>query len=128
MLLESFAQNIQWHTEASNWLFEQYPDWQLYYIHLHGIDLYNHWYINRTLPGSNPDWEKYQAILYQMYELHDQYIGEMLKQLDGETVVFICSDHAAVPHSIGDVNPGLGSIAGITTGVMEELGLSLIHI
>ncbi len=122
VLLESFAQNIQWHTEASNWLFEQYPDWQLYYIHLHGIDLYNHWYINRTLPGSNPDWEKYQAILYQMYELHDQYIGEMLKQLDGETVVFICSDHAAVPHSIGDVNPGLGSIAGITTGVMEELG------
>lgn len=122
VLLESFAQNIQWHTSASNWLFAEYPDWQLYYIHLHGIDLYNHWYINRTLPGSNPDWEKYQEILYQMYELHDQYIGEMLKQLDGETVVFICSDHAAVPHSAGDVNPGIGSIAGITTGVMEELG------
>lgn len=128
VLLESFAHNIQWHTDASNWLFEKYPDWQLYYIHLHGIDLYNHWYINRTVPGSDPHWQKYQEILYQMYELHDRYIGEMLKQLDGETAVFICSDHAAVPHSVGDVNPCIGSIAGITTGVMEELGYTKSYV
>ena len=55
ILLESFAQNMQWHIDATNYLFEQYPDWDLYYIHLHGIDLYNHWYINRTLPGSDDE-------------------------------------------------------------------------
>lgn len=122
VLLESFAKNIDWHIQASNWLFEQYPDWQLYYIHLHAIDLYNHWYINRTIPGSNDNWQKFEEILFQMYELHDHYLGEMLKQLDGDTAIFVCSDHAAIPHSVGDTNPCIGSIAGITTGVMEELG------
>lgn len=57
-----------------------------------------------------------------MYELNNAYVGEMMKQLDGETSIFICSDHAAVPHSVGDVNPCIGSTAGITTGVMGELG------
>jgi Uncharacterized conserved protein len=127
-LLETFEMNINWHIRASNWLFEQYPDWQLYYIHLHGIDLYNHWYISRTIPGSDPDWEKYREILYRMYELHDVYIGEMMKQLDAETAIFVCSDHAGIPHSIGDVNPGIGCIAGITVGVMEELGYTKTYI
>lgn len=128
ILLESFADNVHWHIDASNWLFEEYPDWELYYLHIHGLDLYNHWYLNRTLPGSNPDWEKYRELLYRMYETHDVYIGEMMKQLDGNTSIIVCSDHAAIPHSIGDVNPCIGSIAGITTGVMEELGFTKSYV
>ena len=127
VLVESFAQNMQWHTDVSNWLFEQYPDWQLYYIHLHGIDLYNHWYINNTIPGSDPEYKMFEEYLFKMYELNDQYVGEMLKQLDGETAIFVCSDHAAVPHSVGDKNNLIGSIGGITLGVMGDLGYTKWH-
>ena len=126
-LLESFAENMQWHVDVSNWLFKQYPDWQLYYIHLHGIDLYNHWYINKTLPGSDSEYQKFEELLFKMYELNDQYVGEMMKQLDGETAIFVCSDHAAVPHSVGDKNGILGSIGGISLGVMGDLGYTKWH-
>lgn len=122
VLLESFQKNLDWHIDVSNWLFKECPDWQLYYIHLHAIDLYNHWYINKTLAGSNEDYEVYREFLYRLYASHDKYIGEMMKQLNGDTVIFVCSDHAAVPHTVGDVNPGLGSIAGITVDVMGQLG------
>jgi len=122
ILLESLAENMQWQIDATNLLFEMYPDWSLYYVHLHGVDLYNHWYINRTLPGKDENYKLMEEYLFRMYELCDHYIGEMLKHLDGETAVFICSDHAALPRSLGDEMPCMASIAGVTTGVMEELG------
>lgn len=128
VLLESFRINIDWHAQATHWLFNEYPDWDLYYIHLHAIDLYNHWYLNRAIPGSDPNWENYQELIYGIYEAHDIYIGEMLKYVDEDTSIFICSDHAAVPHSVGDLNPGIGAIPGITYGVLESLGYTKTHL
>jgi predicted AlkP superfamily phosphohydrolase/phosphomutase len=119
IMLESFYNDIEWHSKATHWLFNKFPDWDLYYIHLHGIDLYNHWYLTRTLPGTDPNWEKWQEYLYGMYEAHDAYIGEMLKYCDDDTAIFVVSDHAAVPHV---PSPGLGGIPGITYGVLEDLG------
>ncbi|MBR2009276.1 MAG: alkaline phosphatase family protein, partial [Peptococcaceae bacterium] len=124
VLLESFRENINWHSRATHWLFNEYPDWDLYYIHLHAIDLYNHWYINRCIPGSDPYWENYLELLYGVYEAHDAYIGEMLKYMDENTSIFVCSDHAAVPNSVGDINPGIAGIPGLFYGVMEELGFT----
>ena len=126
ILLESFEENIDWHARATHWLFKEYPDWDLYYIHLHAIDLYNHWYINHCIPGSDECWDKYLELLYKLYEAHDAYIGEMLKYLDDDTNIFICSDHGAVPNSVGDVNPGIGGIPGLFYGVMEELGYTVM--
>lgn len=128
VLLESFRNNIDWHSEATHWLFKEYPDWDLYYIHLHAIDLYNHWYISRCVPGSDENWDKYLELLYGIYEAHDSYIGEMLKYVDDDTSIFVCSDHAAVPPSVGDVNPGIGGIPGLFYGVLEELGYTKTYV
>ena len=59
-----------------------------------------------------------------MYEINDRYVGKLMEQLDGNTAIFITSDHAAVPHSIGTTNPGIGSLSAIQLPVMEELGLT----
>ena len=62
-----------------------------------------------------------------MYEQNDKFVGFALDHLDGNTDVIIVSDHAAVPHSVGDENPGISSIGGIAYGVMEELGYTKVN-
>lgn len=125
--LESWENIYKWHVDATHWLFQEYSDWQLFYVHLHGIDIYNHWYINQTLPGwSGDDAEYYQEMLAKMYEYNDMYVGEILKYLDDDTNIFITSDHAAIPNSPGDENPGLGILSGIGTKVMEDLGYTVL--
>jgi predicted AlkP superfamily phosphohydrolase/phosphomutase len=120
--LETWDKVFQWHIDATNWLFKEYPDWQLFYVHLHSIDSFNHWYINQTLPGWNDKHEYYKEMLYRMYELNDSYIGAMLQYLDGDTNIFITSDHAGVPNSPGDKNPGIAELTGISFSVMNDLG------
>ena len=125
--LESWQNVYNWHEKATHWLFNEYPDWQLFYVHLHGIDIYNHWYINQTLEGwSGENAPYYQNMLETMYEYNDHYVGEILKYLDDDTNIFITSDHAAVPNSPGDENPGLGILSGIGTKVMEDLGYTVL--
>lgn len=124
--LETWENLFDWHIEATKWLFSEYSDWQLFYVHLHGIDIYNHWYINKTLPGWSEESDRYQEMLYKMYEFNDKYVGAVLEYLDGNTNIIITSDHAAVPNSPGDENPGIGNLSGIATKVMEDLGYTVL--
>ena len=128
ILLESFEMLHDWHADATDWLFEKYPDWDLYYIHLHAIDLYAHWFIQKMLPGSYSENEFLLEMFYRIYESMDRYIGRMLKYLDDDTLMIITSDHGAIPRSVGDENPGIGSLSGITNTVMEELGYTKTYI
>lgn len=124
--LESWAQVFEWHEKAADWLFHEYPDWELYYNHMHGIDEYNHWYINYAIPGSHPEWKRIRELIYRQYEINDHYLGSLMKHLDENTVMIVTSDHAAVPHSVGDYNPGLGALGSITANVMCELGFTVL--
>ncbi|UWG98371.1 alkaline phosphatase family protein [Dehalobacter sp. DCM] len=124
---EAWANLFDWHIDATKWLFNEYPDWQLFYVHLHGIDIFNHWYINHTLPGWDKRSDFYQELLYKMYEINDKYVGAMLEYLDGDTSIIITSDHAAIPNSPGDKNPGFGHLSGIAVKVMEDLGYTVLH-
>ena len=127
VVVETWEQNHMWQAEAANYLFEKYPDWQLFYIHLHSIDLMNHWYINQSLPGSHPDWQRHKEAIDRVYEINDRFIGEMMKQLDGDTTIFVVSDHAATPRSVGYENPGIGELSGINTKVLSELGYTAVN-
>ena len=124
--VETWGNLFDWHIDATKWLFEEYSDWQLFYVHLHGIDIYNHWYINKTLPGWSEESDRYQEMLYQMYEFNDKYVGAMLEYLDEDTNIIITSDHAAIPNSPGDENPGIGNLSGIATKVMQDLGYTVL--
>lgn len=127
IILEAFQQVHDWHIDATNWLFETYNDWQLFYIHLHSIDLMNHWYINEAIPDSHPDWQRHRDAIDHVYEINDQYIGAMLAHLDGDTTMFICADHAAIPRSVGYHNPGIGELTGINAKVMSDLGYTVVN-
>ncbi len=127
VLLESIDILHQWHEDATKWLLnEACPDWDLFYVHLHSIDFYNHWYLNYSLPGSCDNWADNRAAIDAVYEINDKYIGMVLDMIDENTSVFITSDHAAVPTSVGDSNPGLGGLNGVTTGVLGALGFTTV--
>lgn len=123
VVLESFDQMYEWHQDATRYLCKRYDDWQLFYVHLHAIDLINHWFLEFTLPEKSPNWERYLECVYTMYEITDKYVGMLLDEFaDEDTSVFLTSDHAAVPNSPGTANPGIGNLSGIAPNVMEELG------
>lgn len=126
VVVETWDQNHQWQADASKYLFEKYPDWQLYYIHLHSIDLMNHWYINEAIPSSHPDWKRHRDAIEKVYQINDKFVGEMMDYLDGDTSMFIVSDHAATPRSPGYENPGIGELSGINAGVLSELGYTKV--
>lgn len=126
VVVETWDQNHQWQAAAAKYLFNKYEDWQLFYIHLHSIDLMNHWYINQAIPGSHPHWERHRDAIEKVYEVNDRFIGEMMEYMDDDTSIFIVSDHAATPRSVGYDNPGLGELSGINAKVMSELGYTAV--
>ena len=128
ILLESFQMMHKWLADATDWLFAEYPDWELYYIHIHSIDFWAHRFIQHMLPGSFDDYEFMHEMFMRLYESFDDYIGRMMKYLDGNTTIIVTSDHGEIPHIVGDENPGIGCLSGVTTAVMEELGLTKTYI
>ena len=128
LLLESFEMMHTWMADATDWLFKEYPDWELYYIHIHSVDFWAHRFIQKMLPGSFDDYEFMREMFLKLYESLDRYIGRMMKYLDGNTAIFITSDHGEIPHLVGDENPGIGNLSGVTNAVMEQLGLTTTYI
>ncbi|MBO5140254.1 MAG: alkaline phosphatase family protein [Peptococcaceae bacterium] len=123
IVFESYAkESNEWHAKAATWLFNEYPDWQLFFVHLHSIDNFQHWFIQETVPERNPEHAYYQELLDAVYTENDKFIGEMMKQLDGNTTIIVTSDHGCMPHDVGDEYPGIGSIGGATVKIMEDIG------
>lgn len=128
VLMESFEQNMDWHIKAAKYMIDKYDDWGLFYTHLHGIDLVEHWYINSAFEGSDDRWEANYETICQMYEICDRFVAAMLPYLDdGETAIFITSDHGQVPRSTGYHNPGISDLSGINCKVLNELGYTCVH-
>ena len=126
LVLDTYAkEGCQWFAKASHWLFNKYPDWQLFYVHIHSIDNFQHWFVNNTVPGRCADHQYYRDLIDEVYTANDAFIGEMMQYLDGDTTMFVVSDHGCMPHSAGDEYPGIGTIGGISTKVMSDLGYTV---
>lgn len=120
---ESIAEMYQWHVRAMDYLLKN-KEWDLFYSHMHGIDMYNHYFLEFVSPEHSPnEYERYREQIYKIYEISDNFVGEMLKHLDDETAIIITSDHGAVPKSpeIKEF-PRIGDMWGINVGIMSELG------
>ena len=127
LVLETYAQHgCEWFADAAHWLFKEYPDWQLFYVHIHSIDNFQHWFVNETVPGTNPEHAYYQELIDKVYTENDKFIGEMMKYLDEDTSIIVTSDHGCMPKSAGDHYGGVGSIGGISTGMMSKLGYTVL--
>ena len=127
ILLQSFDMMHKWLADATEWLFEEYNDWELYYIHIHSVDFWAHRFIQYMLPGSFEDHEFMREMFLRLYESLDVFIGRMMKYLDGNTAIIVTSDHGEIPHHVGDENPGIGCLSGVTNAVMEQLGLTATY-
>ncbi len=84
--------------------------------------MYNHFYLDYTFEETSEEYKRYQDLIYKIYELSDKFIGEMLKRLDGETTIFIVSDHGGVGKNPKTEFPLIGDMWGINTGIMGQLG------
>ncbi len=116
VVLDSIDGMYDWGAKALNYLMDT-REWELTYCHMHAIDLINHWYINHL--HEDP---RYREIMVKAYEITDKFVGEMMKQLDGNTVMFVTSDHAAIPKGTDCNVPSLGDAQGLAAGVLRELG------
>lgn len=125
IMLESVTDMYNWHVKAIDYLLEK-KNWDLFYVHMHGIDMFNHFYLDYTFKESSDDYERYQDLIYEIYKLSDDFIGEMLKYLNDETTIFIVSDHGGVGKNPEIEHPLIGDMWGINTGILGELGYTKV--
>ncbi len=120
--MESFDMIFDWHIDATNYMMDAYPDWELFYTHIHPQDLVNHFFIDRAIPGTDDNWETFKGYIEELYEMEDRYLGAMLERLDENTSIVVTSDHGAVPKGVGVESAEFSSGQGIVLNVMEKLG------
>lgn len=125
VLLESIEEMYRWHVEAINYLLDN-KEWDLFYTHMHGIDMFMHFYLDHTLEAASPEFERYQEIVYRIYEISDQFIGALLDRLDDNTTIFIVSDHGGVAKNPETDHPLIGDMWGINVGILGELGYTQV--
>jgi predicted AlkP superfamily phosphohydrolase/phosphomutase len=124
--LESLDEMYAWHTRAIDYLL-RHKDWDLFYVHMHGIDMYNHFYLDHTYKDASPHYQRYQEQVYRSYELSDRFVGSLLDTyLDGETVIMLTSDHAGVGKHPEREIPLIGDSWGISVGIMSQLGYTVL--
>ncbi len=118
---DTWHEHYLWCADAINYLLDNNP-WDLFCCHLHSIDCANHNMITDIVPES-PRYERFYDILVQYYINADELLGKLMRHLDdGETAMFVVSDHAAVPRHYGYKWPLIGDAWGIVVDVMRDLG------
>ncbi len=118
---ETWALNNIWCADAINYLLDN-KEWDLFYCHLHSIDCANHNMISDICPES-PRYEGFHDLLVKYYENIDETLGKMLYHLDdGETAIFVVSDHAGLPRKYGYPKPLIADSWGIVIDIMRDLG------
>jgi len=121
IIYETMVEMYDWQTKAINYLLDN-KEWSLFYSHIHGIDMFKHYYIDRTLEGNSPDYKRYQDLLIKVYELTDKYVGDLMKRLDGDTVIMLGADHGCITRKAGYDHPLIGDMWGLNVGIMSDLG------
>ncbi len=125
ILVESISEMYDWHVRAFRYLIQN-KEWDLFYTHLHGIDMFNHFYLDYTFPERTNDYQRYQELIEKIYQISDDFIGEMLKLLDKRETLLVVSDHAGVGKNPATEHPLIGDMWGINVGIMKELGYTKV--
>ncbi|MDR0552040.1 MAG: alkaline phosphatase family protein [Spirochaetaceae bacterium] len=124
--VESLEEMYVWHVKALEYILSK-NDWNLLYIHMHGIDMYNHFYLDHTYEQSSPDFRRYQEQIYESYRITDDFVGKIIDDyLDGNTAIILTSDHAGVGKHPRREIPLIGDSWGISVGIMSELGYTVL--
>ena len=107
-LLEETQYHTQWLARAAKYLLTNH-EWDIFFTQLHIIDHMGHLFLGGMDPQCilyEPGREKLCAdMMTKTYQLADMFVGEILKNVDEETLVVITSDHGQIPIR----TPGLNS-------------------
>ncbi|HDO41925.1 MAG TPA: hypothetical protein ENH03_03380 [Candidatus Bathyarchaeota archaeon] len=122
--LELMREENTWLGEAAAYLLKKY-DWALFFMHAHAPDHFYHAALNRIDPHVCKDEnlvKEYSRIEEEMYISLDEMIGKILDAIDEKTLVFIVSDHGAVP-SEGRFDEDYRERSRFVTTILSEAGL-----
>lgn len=116
----------QWQADCLTHLIDQ-NHYEVIFSHLHNIDCAGHqiWHLAKTLePWNHTEETVYQELIERFYLQTDKYLGRFLHYLAEGYTIFIVSDHGLL---VGEhVPPILGEYGGLNTGIMEELGYTVM--
>ncbi|MBW2086871.1 MAG: alkaline phosphatase family protein [Deltaproteobacteria bacterium] len=124
-MAEAHAQMYDWYARALLYLIANY-EWELLYVHVHALDYANHIYQNAILEEHNPNYQKHIDNLYRYYKISDDLVGEMLKVMDEDTLLFVVSDHGGMSREAGCETPLVGDPHSVAGKVMEDLGYMVV--
>ena len=124
ILTPSWRLNALWQSRAINYLIEE-KGVEVVFSHHHFIDHSAHQFWNYALqkPGADPA-EGFQAQIDKTYEVADEYIGSFMHLLDDGWTIIVTSDHGEQIHDKAPAR--LGSAAGVSAGIMKELGWTVM--
>ncbi len=125
IMLNNWYVNAKWQAAAITDLIDNHGI-EVVISHFHSIDLQEHMFIRyMTDKGYNklPP-EKYCKFMEDLYVQADWYLGHFMKYLDQGWTIIITSDHAQVCSKHDFLL--MGDVLGISTGFMEELGLTRV--
>ncbi len=124
ILTPSWRLNALRQSRAINYLIEE-KGVEVVFSHHHFIDHSAHQFWNYALqkPGADPA-EGFQAQIDKTYEVADEYIGSFMHLLDDGWTIIVTSDHGEQIHDKAPAR--LGSAAGVSAGIMKELGWTVM--
>ncbi len=124
ILTPSWRENALWQARAINYMIAE-KGVEVVFSHHHFIDHSAHMFWNYALQkeGAEPEAE-WQKQIDATYEVADEYIGQFMHLLDKGWNIILTSDHGEQIH---DKEPArLGSAAGVSAGIMRELGYTVL--
>ncbi len=124
--LQQWRQAAKWQADSINYMIKE-EGVEVVFSHFHGPDMSGHTYM-RTLKERETS-TKTEDLIYQCavgtHEMTDEYIGEFLPLLDEGWTILLFSDHSLIcPNE--DFSPSIGDNYGINTGVMCDLGYTVL--
>lgn len=125
--IETHEAMYDWDARAMEYL-TRTTDWSIMYIHVHALDICNHFYQSKILEEHGLDYNYYMYdVVLKYYQMSDKLVGEMLNMMDEETTMFICSDHGGMSREFGCDTPLIGDPWGVGGKLLEEMGYLVIN-
>ena len=128
-MYENWDVNLEWHANTMNYLMDN-GGYNAVFSHFHALDLQAHMIVRFLTDKKwgywtneqDPEW--YQELMEDLYIQQDKYVGKFLHYLDEGWTIILTSDHALTCPQY--TPPMIGDMSGMNTGVMEELGYTVL--
>ncbi len=124
--LEQWKQAAKWQADSINYMIKEHGV-EVVFSHFHGPDMSGHTYMTslKNREDSNADEKDIYKCHENTYMMTDDYIGEFLPLLDNGWAILIFSDHSLICRN-EDNHPFIGDNYGINTGLMVDLGYTVL--